>query len=133
VARNSLDFLPFVKHLRASRKKNRVGASSVAPARDPMAERRCTVVEAEDAAEARMERAASAAPRRRRGAMGYRLAARGKDGREGLVVRLFWWGFTRFGENGEQKWSVWSLDRMGVEQGTCAMRKIYCVHTLYIN
>jgi hypothetical protein len=79
-----------------------------------------------------MERAASAAPRRRRGAMGYRLAARGKDGREGLVVRLFWWGFTRFGENGEQKWSVWSLDRMGVwSRVLVPCENILCTYFVY--
>jgi hypothetical protein len=50
VARDLLDFLPFAKHLRAWRKKSWAGASSAAPARDPMAGRRCTAVEAEGAA-----------------------------------------------------------------------------------
>uniref|UniRef100_A0A0D9ZMG9 Uncharacterized protein n=1 Tax=Oryza glumipatula TaxID=40148 RepID=A0A0D9ZMG9_9ORYZ len=55
--------------LRASRRNSFVGANSPAPARDPTDGRRWTEVEAEDAAAARMERAARAAPRRRKSAM----------------------------------------------------------------
>ena len=65
--RNSLDFFPFAKPLRLSRRKSRAGASSPALARDPAAGRRCAAVEA--AAAERKERAASAAPRRRRWAI----------------------------------------------------------------
>lgn len=64
-----LDFFPFAKPLRASRRNSFVGANSLAPARDPTDGRRWTEVEAEDAAAARMERAARAAPRRRKSAM----------------------------------------------------------------
>jgi len=68
--RNSLDFFPFAKPLRLSRRKIRAGASSPAPARDPAAGRRCAAAEADEAAAAaRKERAASAAPRRRRRAI----------------------------------------------------------------
>jgi hypothetical protein len=66
---NLLDFFPFAKPLRFSKTKSRAGANSPAPARDPPAERRCTVVEAEAAAAARKERVAMAAPRRRRRAI----------------------------------------------------------------
>jgi hypothetical protein len=68
-ARNLLDFFPFAKPLRFSKKKSCAGANSPAPARDAPAGRRCTVVEAEEAAAARKERAARATPRRRRSAI----------------------------------------------------------------
>lgn len=64
-----LDFFPFAKPLLVSRRNSCVGDNSPAPARDPTVGRRWTEVEAEDAAAARRERAASAAPRRRMSAM----------------------------------------------------------------
>ena len=86
--RNLLDFFPFAKPLRFSKTKSRAGANSPAPARDPPAGRRCTVVEAEEAAAAPKVRAARAAPRRRRRAIRAGVGGSSEAVQKAQVVRL---------------------------------------------